>query len=126
MRNVLITGGTGGIGSSILDQFHRNNYNVCVTGTNKNKLREIEEKYNGKVKCVPCQLEDDSQIDNLVREAYEYYGSTHILINNAGITKDNLFLRMKNEEWEEVINLNLNANFKLTKKILKVIYHSIH
>mgnify|MGYP001334448007 CR=1 FL=1 len=119
MKNVLITGATGGIGSSILDVFHSNGYNVCVTGTNKDKLNEIENKYDNNIKCISCNLNNEIQIDNLVEQANEYYGSTHILINNAGITRDNLFLRMKDEEWDDVININLKSNFWLTKKFLK-------
>ena len=119
MKNVLITGATGGIGSSILKLFYNNNYNVCVTGTNMDKLNEIEVNYKGKVKCISCNLNEELQIESLVQQSYEYYGSTDILINNAGITRDNLFLRMKDEEWNNVININLNANFKLTKYILK-------
>ena len=119
MKNVLITGATGGIGSSILKIFYKNNYNICVTGTNKDKLNEIEVNYKGKVKCISCNLNEELQIESLVQQSNEYYGSTDILINNAGITKDNLFLRMKDEEWYDVININLNSNFKLTKKILK-------
>ena len=119
MKNVLITGATGGIGSSILKLFYNNNYNICVTGTNIDKLNEIKFNYKEKVKCISCNLNDELQIDNLVKQSNEYYGSTDILINNAGITKDNLFLRMKDEEWNDVININLNSNFKLTKKILK-------
>ncbi len=119
MKNVLITGATGGIGSSILELFYKNNYNICVTGTNNVKLSEIENRYNGNVKCISCDLNDKLQIEKLVQQSEEYYGTTHILINNAGITKDNLFLRMKDHEWDEVINVNLNSNFKLTKNILK-------
>tara|TARA_B100000902_G_C27235209_1_gene877009 strand:+ start:429 stop:1148 length:720 start_codon:yes stop_codon:yes gene_type:complete len=119
MKNVLITGATGGIGSSILKLFYDNNYNICVTGTNKDKLNEIEFNYKGKVKCISCNLNDELQIDNLVQQSNEHYGSIDILINNAGITKDNLFLRMKDEEWNDVININLNSNFKLTKRIIK-------
>ena len=119
MRNVLITGATGGIGTSILKLFYNSNYNICVTGTNMNKLNEIEVNYKGKVKCIACNLNDDSQIEKLVHQSNEYYGSTNILINNAGITRDNLLLRMKDEEWNDVININLNSNFKLTKQILK-------
>ena len=119
MKNVLITGATGGIGSSILKLFYNNNYNLCVTGTNIERLNEIEVKYKGKVKCISCNLNDKLQIEKLVQQSNEYYGSTDILINNAGITKDNLFLRMKDEEWDDVINVNLNSNFKLTKQILK-------
>ena len=119
MKNVLITGATGGIGSSILKLFYKNNFNICVTGTNKKKLNEIEVNYKGKVKCIPCNLNEELQIESLVQQSHEYYGSTDILINNAGITKDNLFLRMKDEEWNDVIDINLNSNFKLTKQILK-------
>ena len=99
MKNVLITGATGGIGSSILKLFYNNNYNVCVTGTNMDKLNEIEVNYKGKVKCISCNLNEELQIESLVEQSNEYYGSTDILINNAGITRDNLFLRMKDEEW---------------------------
>ena len=119
MKNVLITGATGGIGSSILNLYYNNNYNICVTGTNVDKLKEIEVYYKGKVKCISCNLGDEVQVENLVQQSDEYYGQTDILINNAGITKDNLLLRMKDEEWNDVININLNSNFKLTKKILK-------
>ena len=119
MKNVLITGATGGIGSSILKLFYNNDYNVCVTGTNMDKLNEIEVNYKGKVKCISCNLNEELQIESLVQQSNEYYGSTDILINNAGITRDNLFLRMKDEEWNNVINVNLNANFKLTKYIIK-------
>tara|TARA_Y200000002_G_scaffold383019_1_gene402633 strand:- start:72 stop:791 length:720 start_codon:yes stop_codon:yes gene_type:complete len=120
MRNVLITGATGGIGSSIIDVFYKNGYNICVSGTNRDKLSEIEHKYKGRINCIPCNLEHDLEIERLAELAFDHYGPTHILINNAGITKDNLFLRMKDEEWSDVININLNSNFKLTKKILKV------
>ena len=60
-----------------------------------------------------------SQIKDLVTQTNEFYGNTNILINNAGITKDNLFLRMNDDEWNDVINLNLNSNYKLTKMIIK-------
>ena len=119
MKNVLITGATGGIGSSILKLFYNNKYNICATGTNIDKLNEIEVNYKRKVKCIPCNFNDDLQIDSLVKQSIEYYGSTDILINNAGITRDNLFLRMKDEDWNDVINVNLTSNFKLTKQILK-------
>ncbi len=119
MKNVMITGATGGIGNSLLDTFYRKNYKICATGTNPEKLKSLEKNYDGKIKCIRCNLSEDQEIDSLVEQSYEFYGNTNILINNAGITKDNLILRMKNEEWEEVINTNLNSNFKLTKKVIK-------
>lgn len=119
MKNVLITGATGGIGQSLVKTFHENGYIVCGTGTNIQKLSVLENKYKDRFKGIACDLSDSSQIEELAYKSNEFYGKTNILINNAGITKDNLFLRMKDDEWKKVINLNLNANFNLTQLILK-------
>ncbi len=119
MKNVLITGATGGIGQSLIKTFHENGYIVCGTGTNIEKLSVLENKYKDRFKGIACDLSDSSQIEELAYKSNEFYGKTNILINNAGITKDNLFIRMNDKEWDEVINLNLNSNYKLTKIILK-------
>lgn len=119
MKNVLITGATGGIGQSLVKTFHKKGYIVCVTGTNREKLSKLEDSYTGRIKTIQCDLTDHSQIEKLVAESNEFYGSVNILINNAGITKDNLFIRMKDDEWNEVLQLNLNSNYKLTKLIIK-------
>ena len=119
MKNVLITGATGGIGQSLVKVFHANGYNVCATGTNVEKLSFLEKKYEVHFKGIQCDLSDDVQIRKLAEESNKFYGSTDILINNAGITKDNLFLRMKDDEWNDVININLNSNYKLTKIVIK-------
>ncbi len=119
MRNVLITGATGGIGQSLVRIFHENGYKICATGTNSDKLNDLESRYKERFKSINCDLADELQISNLVEETNEYYGQTEILINNAGITKDNLFIRMKDDDWEDVININLNSNYKLTKSVIK-------
>ena len=119
MKNVLITGATGGIGLSLVDIYFNNGYFICATGTNIKKLKSLEEKYEERLISVPCDLADSSQIEKLVNESNNFYGSTNILINNAGITKDSLFIRMKDAEWNDVLNLNLNANYKLTKLVIK-------
>ena len=119
MKNVLITGATGGIGQSLVKAFHANGYKICATGTNVEKLSFLEKKYDANFKGIQCDLSDDDQLKKLVEESNKYYGSTNILINNAGITKDNLFLRMKDDEWNDVININLNSNYKLTKIVIK-------
>jgi 3-oxoacyl-[acyl-carrier protein] reductase len=119
MKNVLITGATGGIGQSLVKVFHANGYKVCATGTNVEKLNFLEKKYETCFKGIQCDLSDEVQIKKLVEESNKFYGSTNILINNAGITKDNLFLRMKDDEWNDVININLNSNYKLTKIVIK-------
>jgi Dehydrogenases with different specificities (related to short-chain alcohol dehydrogenases) len=119
MRNALITGATGGIGSSLIQKFHENGYTICATGTNNEKLIALQEKYQERLKIIRCDLSDSTQIRELVDKSNKFYGSTNILVNNAGITKDNLFIKMKDDQWDEVISINLNANFLLTKLIIK-------
>ena len=119
MKNVLITGATGGIGQAIVSLFHKNGYIICATGTNKKKLELLEKNYKDRFKSIACDLSNPVQIENLVDKSNKFYGTTNILINNAGITSDNLFIRMKDDEWNDVIDLNLNSNFKLTKLIIK-------
>ena len=119
MKNVLITGATGGIGNALVKKFYDAGYNICVSGTNSEKLNALSKYYPDRLTFVQCNLSEKNQIQNLVDQAEEKLGRIDILINNAGITRDNLFIRMKEAEWEEVINLNLNSNFILTKLIIK-------
>ena len=119
MKNVLITGATGGIGNALVKKFYDAGYNICASGTNSEKLNALSKYYPDRLTFVQCNLSEKNQIQNLVDQAEEKLGRIDILINNAGITRDNLFMRMKEAEWEEVINLNLNSNFILTKLIIK-------
>ena len=119
MKNVLITGATGGIGSALIDEFYNKEYNLFVTGSNKEKLESIKSNYAKNLETCACDLSKDKEIDDLIRKAEEYYGSIDILINNAGITKDNLFIRINKEDWNRVIDVNLNANFSITKLAIK-------
>ena len=119
MKNVLITGATGGIGKSLVSKFHKNGFNVCATGTNTEKLCELDKKYGKNIKCIRCDLSNETEIKELIIQAKEYFGYINILINNAGITKDNIFIRMSESEWDDVIKVNLSANFKLTKLVIK-------
>ena len=119
MKNVLITGATGGIGSSILDIFYKNGFNIIASGTNEDKLKKLQDKYPERVSTIKCDLSDENQINHLVSQAQASCDSIDILINNAGITKDNVFLRMQKDQWDDVINVNLNSNFLLTKLVIK-------
>ena len=119
MKNVLITGATGGIGKSLVSKFNKNGFNVCATGTNTEKLSELDKKYGKNIKCIRCDLSNETEIKELIIQAKEYFGHINILINNAGITKDNIFIRMSESEWDDVIKVNLSANFKLTKLVIK-------
>ncbi len=119
MKNVLITGATGGIGFSLVDAFYSNEFNLFVTGSNNEKLQSIKSKYPENLEICVCDLSKEKEISELMKKAEEYFGSVDILINNAGITKDNLFLRINNEDWNQVMNINLNANFLITKIAIK-------
>ena len=119
MKNVLITGATGGIGSAILDIFYKNEFNIIASGTNEDKLKKLQDKYSERVSTIKCDLSDENQINHLVSQAQSSCDNIDILINNAGITKDNVFLRMQKDQWDDVINVNLNSNFLLTKLVIK-------
>ena len=119
MKNVLITGATGGIGSALVKIYHSHGYNLFVTGTNEKKLEILRKNYKERLVAVKCDLSNTKDINKMFTSSEETYGSTDILVNNAGITKDNLFLRMTDEDWRRVIEVNLNSNFNLTKLIIK-------
>ena len=119
MKNILITGATGGIGSALIDCFYGNDYNLFVTGSNEEKLKSIKSKYPENLETCTCNLSKDKEIVNMMKKSEEHFGSIDILINNAGIAKDNLFLRISEDDWKEVIDVNLNANFTITKIAIK-------
>ena len=119
MKNVLITGATGGIGAAILEIFHKNGFNIIATGTNDEKLNSLKSKYDERVKAIKCNLSKEDDINELVSQSDSHFGSVDILVNNAGITKDNIFLRMQKNQWDDVININLNSNFLLTRLVIK-------
>ena len=118
--NILLTGATGGIGGAILDKLHQSKAQIMATGTNNEKLEKIKSRYKNNVTVKKFDISDHSIIDNFVDDcANVFENKIDILINNAGITQDNLSIRMKNEEWNRVINVNLTSTFMLTKSIIK-------
>ena len=118
-KKVIITGATGGIGNAITDFFCKQKSIILATGTNQQKLNLLKEKYN-KINIKNFDISKHDNIENFVNEVSDILGGgPDILINNAGITKDNLLLRMKEEDWESVIATNLNSIFYLTKAIIR-------
>ncbi len=117
-KNVLITGATGGIGKSICKVFLKN-YNIIVLGRDEEKLISLCKSSDSFLKYFKCDLDDFEDIKNTVGKINEQFSSIDILINNAGITNDSLFLRMNLDSWQSVINTNLNANFYLTSLVIK-------
>ena len=114
---VLITGATGGLGFSIAGEFYKKKYKLILTGTNESKLDALSSKFTENTKVIKCNLAEITDIENKLKETG--LGSVDILINNAGITKDNLFLRMKEQDWDDVLSINLKANFSLCKMVIK-------
>lgn len=120
-QNIIVTGASGGIGSSICKIFDGDENNFLITGTNENKLSKFSQELESNSKFIACDFRDHKNIQKIVNKVNEEFDSKiDILINNAGITRDNLTLRMKEEDWNDVINLNLNSAFFLTKEILKL------
>ena len=118
--NVILTGATGIIGNSILEKLYMANANIIATGTNQEKLNNIKLKYKNNVKIKQFDISNHSLIETFIDECSEdFKGKIDILINNAGITSDNLTIRMKNDEWNKVIDLNLSSTFLLTKNTIK-------
>ncbi len=117
--NIILTGATGGIGGSILDILDNCNAKIIATGTNQEKLEKIKEKYKNVV-IKRFDILEHNNIENFINECDEVFkNKIDVLINNAGITKDNLTIRMKDEEWSKVININLSSTFLISKNVIK-------
>ena len=117
--NVILTGATGGIGNSILENLISIGANVLATGTNEDKLNLIKEKYEN-IQTEKFDISNHSEIENFINKATDSLGGrVDVLINNAGITRDNLSIRMKDEEWKKVIDINLTSTFLLSKSVIK-------
>ena len=118
-KNVLLTGATGGIGNSILEKLVEVEANIIATGTNENKLNAIKDKFQS-VKIEKFDISEHKEIENFINKTTNLLGNKiDILINNAGVTSDNLSIRMKEEEWKKVIDINLTSTFLLSKNVIK-------
>ena len=112
----LVTGASGGIGSAIAKALADQGATIALSGTRAGKLDEVKGTLAGEGHVsLPCDLSDGAAVDALVPAAVEKLGKLDILINNAGITRDNLAMRMKDEEWSDVLRVNLEAAFRLCR-----------
>ena len=112
----LVTGASGGIGSAIAGALAGRGARLAVSGSNAGKLEAFRGDLGGDHVALPCDLSDGAAVDALVPRAVEALGGRlDILVNNAGITRDNLAMRMKDDEWDQVIRVNLEAAFRLTR-----------
>ncbi len=118
-KKALITGASGGIGKELARVLVEYDAEVCISGRNVEELNELKESLGDKCHIVPCDLSNKNEISELFSKSEEVLGQIDILVNNAGITKDNIFLRMSDQEWEDVLNINLNSTFNILKLITK-------
>ena len=117
-KKILITGATGGIGYCLVDKFNLLGGSILATGTNEDKLNDLKIKYP-KIKIIKFDISKHDDIENMIDKAASELDGLDILINNAGITNDNLSLRMKKDEWENVVNINLSSTFYFCKFAIK-------
>mgnify|MGYP005997039317 CR=1 FL=1 len=117
-KKVLITGATGGIGNSLVDKFYNLEFSIIATGTNEEKLNNLKNKYP-KIFIEKFKLDEHEKIENFIDIANSKLGGLDILINNAGITLDNLSIRLSEENWKKVIDINLTSTFLMCKFAIK-------
>jgi 3-oxoacyl-[acyl-carrier protein] reductase len=118
-KNVLVTGATGTIGGVIAEALHRQGATVAISGTRVDILQELAGKLGDRVHVLPCNLADNAAADALVASADAAMGQLDVLVANAGITRDNLLVQLRDEDWDPVIAINLSATFRLTRAALR-------
>ncbi|MCW2309157.1 3-oxoacyl-[acyl-carrier-protein] reductase [Rhodobium gokarnense] len=118
-KYALVTGATGGIGGATARALHAQGATVAISGTRAERLEGLAHELGERVHVVACDLSDRAAVDALVPKAEDLMGRLDILVNNAGITRDNLFMRMKDDEWDQVLEVNLTASFRLTRAAIK-------
>ena len=118
-KNIIVTGASGGIGNAIIKKLNEAGANILASGTKIEKLEELKKNYK-KIKILKFDISQSEKIEEFIENAFnELGGSLDGIINNAGITQDNLAIRMSLEEWQKVININLTSTFLLSKFAVK-------
>jgi 3-oxoacyl-[acyl-carrier protein] reductase len=118
-KTALVTGATGGIGGAIARALHRQGAIVALSGTRREALDQIAGDLKDRVQVLPCNLADKDAVEALVPQAEEALDGLDILVANAGITRDNLFVQLTDEAWDEVLAVNLTATFRLARAALR-------
>ena len=117
-KNIIITGATGGIGNSIIEKLDKLGANILASGTKISKLEELKNKYKN-IKTLMFDISQSEKIEEFIDNATKDLGGLDCIVNNAGITQDNLTIRMSLEEWKKVIDINLTSTFLMSKFAIK-------
>lgn len=118
-KTALVTGATGGIGGAIARSLHAQGATVALSGTRQDVLEQIAGELGSRVHVLPCNLADKDEVEKLVPAAEAAMQKLDILVANAGVTKDNLFVQLRDEDWDQVIAINLTATFRLARAAVK-------
>jgi 3-oxoacyl-[acyl-carrier protein] reductase len=118
-RTALVTGASGGIGGAIARALHGQGAVVALSGTRVGPLEELAAELGERTHVLPCDLGDAAAVEALPKSAAEAMGSLEVLVNNAGITKDQLMMRMSDEDWARVIEVNLTSTMRLSRGVLR-------
>jgi 3-oxoacyl-[acyl-carrier protein] reductase len=118
-KTALITGASGAIGGAIVAAFHRQGATVALSGTRRDVLDTLSASLADRVHVVPCNLADKDEVEALVPKSEELMGRLDILVANAGVTKDNLLVQLRDEDWDQVLTVNLTATFRLTRAAVR-------
>jgi 3-oxoacyl-[acyl-carrier protein] reductase len=117
-KNIIVTGASGGIGNSIVEKLNECGANVLASGTRLEKLEELKSKFN-KIKILKFDISQSDKIEEFIDNAANELGGLDCIVNNAGITQDNLAIRMSIDEWKKVIDINLTSTFLMSKFAIK-------
>jgi len=118
-KTVLVTGASGAIGGGIARTLHTQGATVAVSGTRREALDALAAELGGRVHVLPCNLAEATATEALVPRAEEAMGQLDVLVANAGVTRDNLFVQLRDEDWDQVINVNLSATFRLARAAVR-------
>ena len=118
-KNALVTGASGGIGGAIAKSLYDAGATVALSGTRVAPLEELAASLGERAHVLPCNLSDGEAVTALPKQAIEAMGSVDVLVNNAGITRDNLFMRMSDDEWSSVLEVNLTSTMRLCKGVMR-------
>ena len=117
-KKILITGATGGIGNSLVKKFYDYGATIMATGTNEEKLKNLKNKFKN-ISTLRFKLDDHSKIESFINEVEKKLNGLDVLINNAGITLDNISIRLTEENWRKVLDVNLTSSFLMCKYSIK-------